>query len=46
MGDLSTDISNIGPFLLQMIWRTIFPYRIGNRQKRRSADISIESDDI
>jgi len=22
-------------FLLQMIWRTIFPYRIGSRQKRR-----------
>jgi len=39
-GDLSADISNIGRFLLQMIWRTIFSYRIGSRQKRRYQMIS------
>jgi len=34
------DISNIGHFLLQTIWRTIFSYRIGSRQKRRYRTIS------
>jgi len=37
---LSADISNIGRFLLQTTWRTIFPYRIGSRQKRRYRTIS------
>ena len=35
-GDLSTDISNIGHFLLQ----TIFLYRIGSRQKKRYQTMS------
>jgi len=39
-GDLSADISNIGRFLLQTIWRTIFSYCIGSRQKRRYRTIS------
>jgi len=34
------DISNIGHFLLQMIWRTISQYHIGSRQKRRYRPIS------
>jgi len=34
------DISNFSRFLLQTIWRTIFPYRIGNRQKKRYRPIS------
>jgi len=46
-GDLLLDIGRfIGryfkyrPFLLQTIWRMIFSYRIGNRQKRRYRTIS------
>jgi len=39
-GNLSGDISNISRFLLQTIWRTIFPYRIDSRQKRRYRTIS------
>ena len=39
-GNLSADISNIGRFLLQTIWRTISPYRIGSRQKKRYRTIS------
>ena len=35
LGNLSDDISNIGRFLLQMIWWTIFQYRVSSRQKRR-----------
>jgi len=46
-GDLSAYISNISRFLLQTIWRTIFPYRIGSRQKKEiSDDISADSADI
>jgi len=39
-GDLSADILNIGRLLLQTLWRTIFPYRIGSRQKRLYRTIS------
>jgi len=39
-GDLSADISNIGLFLLQTIWRTISLYRICSRQKRKYRTIS------
>ena len=39
-GDLSADILNIDHFLLQMILRTIFTYRIGNMQKKRNRTIS------
>jgi len=43
-GGLSTHILNIGCFLLQT---TIFPYRIGNKQKTRYRPISlVDSADI
>jgi len=31
LGDLSVDISNIGRFLLQTIWRTISPSTAGKK---------------
>ena len=46
-GDLSTDISNIGRFLLQTIWANDFPISYRQQAKNEiSVDISANSADI
>jgi len=47
LGDLLLNVLNIGRFLLQMIWRTIFPISYRQQAKKEiSADISADSADI